>query len=116
VLRTEDPLAQLGQLLASRGVPPFLVAANIMEDNYRSVRLWKENGCILVETTCMDDETGTEQVYLYRYDKDAVLQTIEMQVCGHSDLIWNRRTEIENAARTLQASVSRVPAATGAPW
>lgn len=98
-----DPVAELGRLLASKGVPPFVVASNISDPSYTSVRLWKENGCVRVETTCVDDETQQEHLYTYRYDAASVLQRIEMTVAGRSCTVWDRQSDIAKLGAAISA-------------
>lgn len=108
-MRAGDPERDLASLLASKGVPPFLVAANITEANYREVRLWKEDGRVRVRATCVDDETQKELIFLYHYDAENVLQQIEMQVGSNRSVIWDRKEQIAMMARRISAPAVAVP-------
>jgi hypothetical protein len=106
VSNVPEKVAVVGKLLANKGIPPFLLAANIAEANYESVRLWKEDGTVRVETVCVDEETSQRQVYLYLYDAYMVLQSIQQTVGSNHAVIWNRQHEI--AAKVKEAFAEKL--------
>jgi hypothetical protein len=97
------PVKSLGELLARKGVPPFILAANIYDPAYRSVRLWKEDGVILVETVCDDPDYDEPMVFLYRYSQDKILLRIDATVCGRTTPYFDRKDELNRLAKQFMS-------------
>lgn len=90
-------LDALGKALVNKGIPPFLLASNINVPEYIEVRMWKENGCILVQTTCIDEEAGQLQ-YTYHYDETTTLQFIVETVAGRDAILYDRQRSLNHMA------------------
>lgn len=108
---TQSPLKQLVKLAASKGVPPFVLASNIHDPAYRSVRLWKEDGFTFVETVCDDPEYEEPMTFLYRYDSDKVLVHIDVTFAGRTTVYYDRAEEIKQLAHKVVEERHRTAAA-----
>jgi len=102
-----ETIKALAKLLVHKGTPPFMLAANIAEPNYQTVRLWKDPSSICVETVCLDDETGRLMTFNYRYSLDQVLQRIEMQLGKNREVLWDRNREVAKLVRQLSPAAER---------
>ncbi len=94
----QERLKALGKALVSKGVPPFLVAANITEPEYDQVHLWKQDGWIFVRTRCVDPDDGQQLTFLYHYDETVTLQKIEMELGGRTSIHYDRKDELQRLA------------------
>ena len=91
-----DVSSKLGELLANKGVPPFILANNISVDSYQQISLYKRDGFIIVDMVCLDPETEQLLEFRYQYDKNEVLLRKEMTVAGKTSLIWDREMDVGN--------------------
>lgn len=97
----QSPVKQLAKLAATKGVPPFILASNIYDPAYRSVKLWKENGFIFVETMCDDPDYEQTMTFLYRYDADKVLLRIDATFGGRTTVYYDRAAEIKQLVQKV---------------
>lgn len=104
-------LNRLARVVASKGVPPFVLASNIHDPAYRSVRLWKEDTFIMVETVCDDPDTAEPMTFLYRYDSEKVLLHIDVTHLGRTSTYYDRSEEIRQLAEQVVAERHSGPAA-----
>ena len=93
----EDQRIEMGivKILANKGIPPFLLANNISQDNFSEVSLYKRDGMIIVDMFCTDEETGQPLRFRYKYDDKEVLLRIDMTVAGRQSLVFDRQVELE---------------------
>lgn len=96
-----DVSRELGELLANKGVPPFVLANNISVDSYQQISLYKRDGLIFVDMVCLDPDTEQLLEFRYTYDKNEILLRKEMTVAGRTSVIWDRKTAIHDLRSTL---------------
>jgi hypothetical protein len=92
----------LAQVLANKGVPPFVLANNITEENYDEISLYKRDGYIIVDMYCKDEETGQSLLFRYKYNSNEVLLKSEMIIAGRSSVIWDREAEIAKLVEQIK--------------
>jgi hypothetical protein len=92
----------LAQVLANKGVPPFVLANNITEENYDEISLYKRDGYIIVDMYCKDVETGQSLLFRYKYNSNEVLLKSEMIIAGRSSVIWDREAEIAKLVEQIK--------------
>lgn len=98
----QELVKQLGELLANKGIPPFVLANNISESNYDEVSLYKRDGFIFVDMFCKDISTGQPLQFRYKYDNNEVLLRSEMTIGGRTSVVWDRDVEIKNLTNKIK--------------
>lgn len=108
MLSVQELKVKLAHVLANKGIPPFVLANNISEENYDEVSLYKRDQMIIVDMYCKDDETGEPLQFKYMYNKDEVLLKTEMIIAGRSSVMWDREAEIATLTMQIQQAETLV--------
>lgn len=106
-LEYKAKLETLAKAMLSKGIPPFMVASNIMEPEYQTVELWKDEGRIFVRTEVYDPDDNTPMWFLYTYEADGILLRIEHGMGGRKSIFWDRGAELKRLAEEVALSKPR---------
>lgn len=96
-------IKKIYDLLYSPIVTPYNLLENAKLDNYSYVNYSKGKDGLIAEMKCNIEYEG-EAIFYYHFDIEDKLSKIFMNKNGKTDLVFDRKTELENAKKSYLSS------------